>query len=125
LPSFTSSWRNSGARSRNRYERGARERVRYASKEGPSLLRFAIPVLIVSINHFLIIYDLRRGKLIDFQLFGHDIDRATEAYAETEREYRERSDHEDFEIVLVGADSRETIEQTHSRYFKSRQTVPF
>jgi hypothetical protein len=79
----------------------------------------------VSINHFLIIYDLRHGKLVDFQPFGHDIDRATEAYAETEREYRDRSDHEDFEIVLVGADSRETIEQTHSRYFKSRQTVPF
>ncbi len=79
----------------------------------------------MSINHFLIIYDLRHGKLVDFQPFGHDIDRATEAYAETEREYRDRSDHEDFEIVLVGADSRETIEQTHSRYFKSRQTVPF
>ena len=79
----------------------------------------------MSINHFLIIYDLRHGKLIDFQPFGHDIERAMEMYAETEREYQDRSDHEDFEIVLVGADSRKTIEQTHSRYFKSRQTVPF
>jgi hypothetical protein len=31
-----------------------------------------------------------------------------------------------FEIVLVGADSKETLEQTHSRYFEEeRETVPF
>ena len=77
------------------------------------------------INHFLIVYDRRHARLVDFTPFGTDTDRAIEAYAETEREYRDRPDHEDFEIVLVGADSRETLEQTHSRYFESRETVPF
>ena len=62
---------------------------------------------------------------VHFTPFGTHTERALEAYAETEREYRDRPDHEDFEIVLVGADSRETLEQTHSRYFESRETVPF
>lgn len=79
----------------------------------------------MAINHFLIVYDLRHARLIDFRPFGNDIDSATEAYAAAERAYRDHSDQKDFEIVLVGADSRETLEQTHSRYFKSRATVPF
>ncbi len=77
------------------------------------------------INHFLIVYNRKGSRLVAFTPFGTDVDRAIEAYAETEREYRDRSDHEDFEIVLVGADSRETLEQTHSRYFETRETVPF
>ena len=38
------------------------------------------------------------------------------------RKYR---DYEDYEIVLVGADSRETLEVTHSRYFRPGEVVPF
>lgn len=77
------------------------------------------------INHFLVVYDLRAGCLVAFTSYGTDIERALAAYAEVEAEYRDRSDHADFEIVLLGADSRETLEQTHSRYFTEREAVPF
>jgi hypothetical protein len=79
----------------------------------------------MAINHFLIIFDLRNEELVDFEEFGSDVKRATAVYSDKEREFRERDDHEDYEIVLVGADSRETIEVTHSRYFKRGETVPF
>jgi hypothetical protein len=77
------------------------------------------------IQHFLIVYDLHEQQLVDFTPFGGDVTRATEAYAEAEREYGDRSDRENFEIVLVGADSRKTLEHTHSRYFTKPETVPF
>jgi len=76
------------------------------------------------LNHFLIIYNLRRGELVELTPFGGDVDRATEAYAEIEREWRDRDDSADFEIVLVGADSEETLHVTHSRYFTSPGLTP-
>jgi len=79
----------------------------------------------MAIKHFLIIYNLLEEQLVRFEPFGTDVVRATEAYAKAEREYHNRSDDGDFEIVLVGADSRETLEVTHSRYFKKGETVPF
>ena len=77
------------------------------------------------IQHFLIVYHLRDGVLVDFDEFGTDIGRALGAYAEREEMYRDRSDNGAFEIVLLGADSRTTLEHTHSRYFDSREAVPF
>ena len=77
------------------------------------------------IQHFLIVYNLRDGVLVNFDEFGTDIGRALAAYAAREQTYRDRDDHEAFEIVLLGADSRKTLEQTHSRYFDAREAVPF
>lgn len=76
------------------------------------------------LNHFLIVFDLQAQVLVDFQAFGPDIKDATQAYEKKEREYGSLLD---LEIVLVGADSRETLEVTHSRYFKSKETeaVPY
>ncbi len=79
----------------------------------------------MALQHFLIVYSLRDAKLLDLQEFGDDVVRATHAYAEKEREYRDRDDHEDFEIVLVGADSLDTVHVTHSRYFREDERVPF
>ena len=79
----------------------------------------------MAIEHFLIVFNRKADELIRFEPFGRDVDRATDEYAATEREYRDRPDHEDYEIVLVGADSRETLEVTHSRYFKKGDAVPF
>jgi hypothetical protein len=79
----------------------------------------------MAINHFLIVYNLLEEELVRFEPFGTDVDRATEAYAKAEREYHNRSENGDYEIVLVGADSRETLEVTHSRYFKRGEAVPF
>jgi hypothetical protein len=77
------------------------------------------------INHFLLIYDIRARRLDRFTSFGTDVEQALHAYAELEREYRDRADNENFEIVLLGADSRATLEHTHSRYFTERDAVPF
>ena len=79
----------------------------------------------MAIQHFLLVYNLREGTLVDFDEFGTDIGRALAAYADREQTYRARDDHKAFEIVLLGADSRKTLEQTHSRYFDAREAIPF
>lgn len=66
------------------------------------------------IHHYLLIYDLSQGKLISQRDLGTDIEAAAAEYTRCEGEYRGR---EGFEIVLVGADSIETIKQTHAHYF--------
>lgn len=68
------------------------------------------------IQHFLIVYDIPSGKA-QVRDFGTDYEAALEAYAEIEGEMRERGD---LDIVLVGADSLETVKRTHSSYFGDR-----
>lgn len=72
----------------------------------------------MSLRHFLLVYDLAAQHLIGQQEFD-DGDEAATAYAALEREHRDR---DDLEIVLVGADSIETIERTHAHYFDARET---
>lgn len=79
----------------------------------------------MALQHFLILYSVREAKLLRLDAFGNDVERATEAYSELEREYSEREDHDDYEIVLVGADSIDTLHHTHSRYFREGELVPF
>ena len=66
------------------------------------------------IQHFLLVFDHRQGKLLDEIHFGFDSERALAAYAEKEREHQE--DHH-IDIVLVGSDSIETVKVTHANYF--------
>ena len=68
------------------------------------------------IRHFLLVYNRRRGKLLGPPQEFEDEVAATEAYAQGEREYRHDSN---IEVVLIGADSLETVKQTHSNYFRS------
>jgi hypothetical protein len=70
------------------------------------------------IKHFLITYDLNAGKA-KVQSFGDDYDGALAAYAEAEEDIRGDGN---LEIVLVGADSIETVERTHSSYFHTEET---
>ena len=79
----------------------------------------------MALQHFLILYSLKNSELLRLEEFGDDVGRATDAYSELEREYRNRADHDDFEIVLVGADSLDTVHVTHSRYFREGELVPF
>lgn len=80
----------------------------------------------MALHHFLIIYNLREGRLVSLTPFDRDARTAAEAYAAVEEAYRERADQGDYEIVLVGADSLETIQVTHSRYFDhDRELMPF
>jgi hypothetical protein len=76
----------------------------------------------MALKHFLLVYDLAAQCLIEQQEFS-DGGEAASAYSALEREYQGR---EDLEIVLVGADSIETIKRTHAHYFDAAATTsPF
>jgi hypothetical protein len=70
------------------------------------------------IRHYLIVYDIptSKGKVRDF---GTDYDAAIAAYFEIEGEMRDRAD---LDIVLLGADSLETLKRTHSSYFDAEES---
>jgi hypothetical protein len=65
------------------------------------------------IKHFLVIYDPARERT-EVRPFGIDYDAAQTAYAEAERTNGVEGK---LDIVLLSADSLETIKQTHSSYF--------
>jgi hypothetical protein len=65
------------------------------------------------IKHFLVIYDPAHERT-EVQSFGIDYDAAQVAYAEAERANGVEGK---LDIVLLSADSLETIKQTHSSYF--------
>ena len=59
------------------------------------------------------IYDTDAHKA-EVRGFGEDYDAAQAAYEEAERQTRDMSN---FDVVLLSADSEETIRRTHSSYF--------
>jgi len=65
------------------------------------------------IKHFLVVYDIPKAEA-DVRPFNTDYEAALEAYGEAEREHRE---DESIEVVLLGSDSYEAIQRTHSSYF--------
>jgi hypothetical protein len=68
------------------------------------------------IKHFLVAFDPATGKT-NVKPFGVDYDAAQAAYAEAEQA---NTDDEGLDIVLLSADSLETIKQTHSSYFNGK-----
>ncbi len=70
------------------------------------------------IKHFLVAYDIKRGSATVRQ-FGTDYDLAQEVYADVEQQVR---DDENVDVVLLSADSLETVMRTHSSYFETRET---
>lgn len=64
--------------------------------------------------HFLLVYDHRLQRLVAAPREFRNGSEAAVAYAELEAEHR---NDRDLEIVLVGADSIETIMRTHGHYF--------
>lgn len=79
-----------------------------------------------SLNHFILIFSVVKRMLVGLEEFGEDGSAAIDRYADIEREFRSRDDSTDYEIVLIGADSIETIQKTHSHYFGAREVgVPF
>lgn len=66
------------------------------------------------LQHFLLVFDHRRGVLLEDVHFGNEGEAALAAYAEKELEFR---DHDEIEIVLIGSDSLETVKVTHANYF--------
>jgi hypothetical protein len=67
----------------------------------------------MSVIHYLLIYDLRAGRLLETRAF-ESADEASAAYSKAERQHL---DQPDIEIVLIGADSLDTIRRTHGHYF--------
>lgn len=66
-------------------------------------------------RYFLIVYDRKDGRLLEDPPREYDDeDTAVEDYATVERSYQQDPN---VEVVLVGADSLETVRQTHSSYF--------
>ncbi len=77
----------------------------------------------MSVLHYLLVYDLRRRTLISAEEF-RSAEEATAAYGRAERDH---VGQEGLEIVLVGADSFDTLRQTHGHYFSDgepRVTLP-
>jgi hypothetical protein len=68
------------------------------------------------IRYFLIAYDRHRGILLEEPRDFDDEAAAVDAYASAERDH---AGDRNIEIVLVGADSLETIKTTHSNYFSN------
>jgi hypothetical protein len=64
-------------------------------------------------RYFLITYDLRAHE-VAVENFGSDFERAAAMYSVLEERH---GDDDRIEVVLVGADSIETIHKTHSHYF--------
>jgi hypothetical protein len=67
------------------------------------------------IKHFLVTRDVTRGKT-EVVPFGTDYDAAQAAYQEAEQKAAGRSD---LDVVLLSADSLDTLKRTHSSYFDS------
>jgi len=69
------------------------------------------------IHHFLVLYDIGEASA-DVTQFD-DYDEAVAAYTQLEEELRDRKD---VDVVLLSADSIETVHRTHSSYFETRES---
>jgi hypothetical protein len=68
----------------------------------------------MALIHFLLTYNIDLGRLVDCKDFT-DSSLAAAEYSALERKYAGQGN---FEIVLVGADSIDTIKRTHGQYFE-------
>lgn len=76
------------------------------------------------IVHFLLVYSFDDRKLIHQDEFT-DTKLAVRAYEDAERKFRNRDGVDRFEVVLVGADSIETVMRTHGHYFLDADEAMF
>ncbi len=68
-------------------------------------------------TQFVIVYDQTAGEVIELTEFPDtERSRALDVRFELERQYQDRPN---IEVVALGADSREDLEATHGRYFKT------
>lgn len=73
-------------------------------------------------RNYLLVYNRARGELIKTIDLGEDDENAYRVYGEYERCYGLHNLRHvtDIEVVLLGADSLETLKVTHAHYFDSR-----
>jgi hypothetical protein len=84
--------------------------IRRRARARATVLQEAIGMPLV---HFLLVYDRKLQKLV-FEHAYKDPAEALQAYEEMEEKHR---DKRHMEIVLVGADSIETVQLTHGNYW--------
>ena len=70
-------------------------------------------------KHYLVIYDRRKGQIIRHRS-QPNAEQAIVARFDAEREFRGKPD---IEIVVLGAESWDSLRRTHSRYFKDVQEL--
>jgi len=66
------------------------------------------------IQHFILVFDRHAGRKVEELHFGTDREKAIVKYEELEAQYRDAAE---MDIVLIGSDSIETVQVTHSTYF--------
>lgn len=66
------------------------------------------------LRHYLLVFDHQRDELLSWKEYL-DAAPAIEAYQQTERAHEGNAQ---MEIVLIGADSLDTVKRTHANYFK-------
>ena len=71
-------------------------------------------------KHFLIVYRRGEGKLLECRDLGSDRAAATSERLEAEKRYVKEPD---VEVVILSARSREVLERTHSRYFRTARQL--
>jgi len=76
----------------------------------------------MSLHHFLLIYNHDEQRLVEARDLGNRGQEAAQTYADCEQRLRDKTG---IEIVLVGADSLDTIRQTHGHYFNESAADPF
>ncbi len=69
-------------------------------------------------KHYLLTYSLTAGRVVELREFSDDAE-ASAAYVDAEK-LSGRDD--DLEIVLIGADSGQTLRKTHGHYFDDEGT---
>jgi hypothetical protein len=69
---------------------------------------------VIEMRNFLVVYNRREGQIVRRRSFGEP-QRALIARFEAEREFR---DDPDIEVVVLGAESWDSLARTHARYFK-------
>lgn len=67
------------------------------------------------LQHFILVYNHTLDEPCEPRQFGTDATAAISAYLDLEREYRHSKE---YEIVLIGSDSLETVRKTHPNYFR-------
>lgn len=70
--------------------------------------------------HFLLVFNRTSGELVSIEGFEEQ-DLATSALSLLERSHE---DEDQIEVVLISADSIETLKKTHGHYFSGVETIP-
>ena len=76
----------------------------------------------MALHQFLLVYNAATQELLEANDLGPDTGAAIAAYAACEEAHR---DNRDIQVVLIGSDSIETIQQTHGHYFGTVDPAEF